>query len=175
MHRASLNDLSPQERAELSQLIQQYATPTIVGQHVNAPPEIHMDGSIFLSFHRNYLAGLESYLVGQGHPEWSPLPAWDPATRIPDEFNPPNQGPNRLVDLNPNVSFSPEFDPENLGNFETDEDLGMDQPGARHHRWDHGRTSVRRGRRSSGPGTALSTTSGGRGRGRPSSRPIAWG
>ena len=125
MHRPNLNDLSAQQRTQLARLIQQYVTPAIVNQHFNAPHEVHHDGSVFLSFHRNYLAGLDNFLVDQGHPDWVPVPYWNPASRIPDEFNIPNQGPDRLVNLDPNVSFSPEFDEANLGNFDTDEELGM--------------------------------------------------
>ncbi len=126
MHRLNLTGLEPNERTQLAELIQQYTTPAIIGQHISPPPGVHTDGSIFLSWHREYLAGLEDFLVGQGHPEWSPLPAWDPAEPIPDEFNIPSEGPDRLRNLNPNISFSPEFDPENLGNFENDEELGME-------------------------------------------------
>lgn len=126
MHRQNLNDLSPGDRTHLAETIQQYATPEIVGRHVNAPLELHRDGSFFLSWHREYLAGLENFMVEQGHPEWLPLPAWDPATPIPDEFNIPDQGPDALQNLNPNISFSPEFDPENLDNFDNDEELGME-------------------------------------------------
>jgi Common central domain of tyrosinase len=126
VHRPNLNDLSPGDRTQLAQMIQQYVTPAIVGQHLFPPPGIHSDGSIFLSWHRVYVAGLENFVVQQGHPEWSPLPAWNPAESIPDEFNIPNQGPGALQNLNPNISFSPEFDPENLGNFENDEELGME-------------------------------------------------
>lgn len=125
MHRTNLNELSSEERTQLAQLIQQYATPEIVGRHLFPPPGIHTDGSIFLSWHREYIAGLENFLVEQGHPEWSPLPAWDPSEPIPDEFDIPDEGPDALRNLNPNISFSPEFDSDNLGNFENDEELGM--------------------------------------------------
>ncbi len=54
-----------------------------------------------------------------------PLPAWNPATPIPEQFNIPNTGPDRLRNLNPNISFSPQFDHDHLGDFETDEELGM--------------------------------------------------
>lgn len=124
MHRPNLNDLSPGDRTHLAEMIQQYVTPEIVNLHVSPPGGINIhDPSLFLSWHRAYIAGLENFLVQQGHPEWSPLPAWDPAEPIPDEFNIPDQGPDALRNLDPNISFSPEFDPENLGAFENDEEL----------------------------------------------------
>jgi hypothetical protein len=124
MHRPDLNSLPAAQRTQLAQLIQQYATSAIVNQHLNAPPAVDSSGAVFLSWHRTYLAGLENFLVAQGHPEWSPLPKWNPANPIPAEFNLPNAGPDRLRDLTPNISFSPLFDQANLDNFETDEDLG---------------------------------------------------
>lgn len=124
MHRPDLNGLSPAERAELAQLIDNYASPAIVAQHQSPPPGIHSNGAIFLSWHRNYILGLENYLIAQGRPEWAPLPAWDPASPIPPEFNIPGSGPDALRDLTPNVSFSPQFDHVNLGNFETEAALG---------------------------------------------------
>ncbi len=124
MHRPDLNALPAGQRTQLAQLIQQYVTPAIVSQHLNAPPAVHSVGAEFLSWHRTYIAGLENFLVSQGHPEWSPLPEWNPANAIPAEFNIPNAGAGRLRDLTPNISFSPRFDHANLGNFRTDEDLG---------------------------------------------------
>lgn len=124
MHRTDLNTLAAAERTQLAQLIQQYATPAIVNQHAFPPPEAHAPGTI-LSWHRNFILGLENFLVAQGRPEWVPLPAWDPANQIPAEFNIPNAGPDRLVNLNPGINFSPDFDHANLGNFENNIDLGM--------------------------------------------------
>jgi len=126
MHRLNLINLPPNERALLASLIQQYATPNIIEMHWNAVLSgVHNDPVGFLSFHRNYIAGLETYLMEQGYPQWVTLPAWNPVEPIPEEFNIPNIGPERLQNLNPNVSFSPEFDQENLVNFATVEELGM--------------------------------------------------
>lgn len=124
MHRPNLKSLTAAQRAQLAQLIQQYVTPAIVNQHAFPPPAAHAPATI-LSWHRNFILGLENFLVAQGHPEWSPLPAWNPAEPIPAEFNIPNAGPDRLLNLNPGINFSPDFDHSNLGNFETDTDLGM--------------------------------------------------
>ncbi|NJD78420.1 MAG: hypothetical protein FIB08_15220 [Candidatus Methanoperedens sp.] len=119
MHKQNLNSLSPQDREELARQIQRYVTPTILRQHANPPSGVHTDGTIFLSWHRNYIAGLERYLVDRGFPEWSPLPAWNPAECIPVEFD------IRIQEPCPNISFSPNFDSENLVNFRNDEDLGQ--------------------------------------------------
>ena len=125
MHRPDLNTLSASDRTALADLIEQYTTPAVVQQHTSPPPGVHSDGSVFLSWHRSYIAGLEAFLVAQGRPEWSPLPAWNPSNPIPNQFNRPNSGPRALQDLTPNVSFSPTFDEANLVNFDTDDELGL--------------------------------------------------
>lgn len=122
MHRRSLSSVSPKDRAALAGLIQQYVTPAIVSQHLTTP-DIH-GGATFLSWHRNYLVGLENFLLAQGRPDFVPLPAWDPSEPIPSEFNIPDSGPGALQNLDPGITFSPQFDEENLGNWETEDDLG---------------------------------------------------
>ncbi|MHB8918038.1 MAG: tyrosinase family protein [Desulfocucumaceae bacterium] len=125
MSRSNLSSLSENERSTLASLILQYVTPEIVEEHRNAALSgAHSDPVLFLSFHRRYIGGLEGFLQEQGYPQWVPLPAWNPAEPIPEEFNIPNAGPGQLENLNPNVSFSPQFDPENLINYETVEELG---------------------------------------------------
>lgn len=125
MHRRDLSSLSESDRAQLADLIEQYATPAVVQQHINGPPGLHTSGTVFLSWHRAYLGGLEAFLVAQGQAQWSPLPAWNPATPIPSEFNRPDSGRDALVDLTPNVSFSPDFDEPALASFTSDDELGM--------------------------------------------------
>lgn len=125
MSRPNLNSLSENERLTLVSLILQYVTPEIVEEHRNAALSgAHSDPVLFLSFHRRYVGGLEGFLQEQGYPHWVPLPSWNPEEPIPEEFNIPNTGPGQLENLNPNVSFSPQFDPENLANYETVEELG---------------------------------------------------
>jgi hypothetical protein len=125
MHRQNINSLTANERSQLARLIRQYATPAVVNQHWEAVRAgAHNSPTEFLAFHRNYLAGLENYLAVQGYPQWVPLPVWNPAEPIPEEFNIPNTGPGRLINLNPGISFSPQFDRVNLSNFKTDADLG---------------------------------------------------
>ncbi|MFA7467492.1 MAG: tyrosinase family protein [Desulfotomaculaceae bacterium] len=125
MSRPSLNNLSVDDRRLLASLIQQYATPQIIDLHWNAAQAgAHSDPIMFLTFHREYIGGLETFLLEQGFPQFVPLPAWNPVEPISGEFNIPNVGPRRLRNLNPNVSFSPEFDPENLSSFRTITELG---------------------------------------------------
>jgi hypothetical protein len=125
MRRPDLNNLPAADRTLLAELILQYATPDVVAVHWDAVQSgAHNDPAMFLSFHRNYIAGLETFLEEQGYPQFVPLPAWNPANPIPEEFNIPATGPDRLQNLDPQVSFSPEFDRENLKNYETVEALG---------------------------------------------------
>ena len=121
-----MNNLTVSDRRLLAGLIQQYATPEIIDIHWNAAQAgAHSDPVMFLTFHRDYIGGLEVYLSNQGFPQFAPLPAWNPAEPIPAEFNIPNFGFRRLRNLNPNVSFSPEFDRQNLSDFRTAAELGM--------------------------------------------------
>ncbi|KJS11391.1 MAG: hypothetical protein VR67_13920 [Peptococcaceae bacterium BRH_c8a] len=125
MSRPNLNNLTVGDRRLLASLIQQYATPEIIDLHWNAAQAgAHRDPVMFLTFHREFIGGLEVFLLGQSFPMAAPLPAWNPAESIPGEFNIPNFGPRRLRNLNPNVSFSPDFDLENLNNFRTVAELG---------------------------------------------------
>lgn len=126
MHRKNLKDLSAEDRNILARLIQQYATPAVVSEHREAMAAgVHNSPVGFLYFHRNYIAGLERYLQRQGFEKWVPLPQWNPADPIPEEFNIPDTGSGRLRNLNPNISFSPRFDLPNLASFHSDEELGM--------------------------------------------------
>jgi len=125
MSRPNLDNLTVGNRRLLASLIQQYATPEIIDIHWNAAQSgAHSNPVMFLNFHREYIGGLEVFLLGRGFPGAAPLPAWNPAGPIPGEFNIPNIGPRRLRNLNPAVSFSPEFDPENLSSFRTVAELG---------------------------------------------------
>ena len=126
MHRPDLNALPADERTLLAGLIQQYTTPNIIRIHRDAIISgAHNNPVTFLSFHRNYIGGLEAFLLELAQSRWVPLPAWNPVEPIPREFNIPDAGLDRLRNLNPNVSFSPEFDQENLPNFRTVEELGQ--------------------------------------------------
>lgn len=126
MSRSSLNNLTASEKNELSGLVQLYATPAVVDQHLKAVQSgIHNNPVSFLAFHREYIGGLESFLSRQGYSKYAPLPAWNPIEPIPREFNIPSTGPGKLVNLDPKISFSPEFDHNNLNRFRTETDFGM--------------------------------------------------
>ena len=125
MSRPNLNSLTVNDRILLANLIQQYVTPEIIDIHWNATQSgAHSNPVMFLTFHREYISGLEAFLLEQGLPQFVPLPAWNPAEPIPGEFNIPSIGPRRLRNLNPNVSFSPEFDQDNLSSFNSVAELG---------------------------------------------------
>lgn len=105
-------DFTPAERDTLVDLMQQYITSDIVELHCNFRNltgnndlQIHDDFN-FLPFHRAYMEGMEDFFILNGHPEFVPLPSWDPNTPTPTEF--------RLVDAdcmstdcNINVSGGP--------------------------------------------------------------------
>jgi len=125
MSRPNLNELSEEARALLVSLIERYTTPQVVNTHWRAAlAGVHTNPTEFLIFHRQFLSGLEDFLREQGELQFVPLPAWNPAEPIPREFNIPSTGIMRLRKLNPQISFSPEFDSENLSRFSTLAELG---------------------------------------------------
>lgn len=82
------------EQTTLATLMQQYITADVIEDHCNGtkqmmelpmPAMIHDDEN-FLPFHRAYLEGMEDFLLIKGHPEFVPLPAWDPGTICPTAF-----------------------------------------------------------------------------------------
>lgn len=126
MNRANPRHLLADERTVLADLIQLHTTPEVIRLHREAVMSgIHNNPVGFLSFHRSYISVLESFLSGRGYQQWVPLPAWEPSEPIPAEFHIPDEGMDALQNTNPQVSFSPEFDTENLVNFETAEELGL--------------------------------------------------
>jgi len=85
-----VNDFTPAERATLVDLMQQYITAEIVNYHcdyinLSGEPNIHDDFN-FLPFHRVYMEGMEDFFILNGHPEFVPVPSWDPTTPTPIEF-----------------------------------------------------------------------------------------
>ena len=46
----------------------------------------HSDDEMFFSWHRDYIRGLEEYLLDRGYAQFVPLPAWNPINAIPDPF-----------------------------------------------------------------------------------------
>ena len=56
----------------------------------DANTRVHGGGKLFLPWHRDFIASLETFLIAQGFPQYVPLPKWNPATCIPDAFFGPN-------------------------------------------------------------------------------------
>lgn len=52
----------------------------------------HSNNEMFFSWHRDYIQGLENWLLENGHSEFVPLPGWNPNTAMPSAFH------NALVD-----------------------------------------------------------------------------
>ena len=46
----------------------------------------HSNNETFFSWHRDYIQGLEQFLLDMGYPEFVPLPAWNPSTAMPEAF-----------------------------------------------------------------------------------------
>lgn len=77
------------QREQLFNLMLQYIDETVLQEHCNmvmiSGGMIHSDFD-FLPFHRSYLQGMEDFLIAQNHPEFVPLPKWDPSVPAPAEF-----------------------------------------------------------------------------------------
>jgi hypothetical protein len=112
-YRKDIYELFPEERAELAGLIIDYLTseewsgydpnhPDVTLRHPSLKYDVvaahsaygdpsvsitwHSDTELFLSWHRDYIRGLEGYLLEQGYHDYVPLPSWNPNTSVPDEF-----------------------------------------------------------------------------------------
>ena len=119
-----ITDFNSTQRTTLVNLMQQYITAQIVEYHCDyvaqgGESDIHDDFN-FMPFHRVYIEGMEDYFMLSGHPEFVPLPAWDPSTPTPTEFQVvdadcmatvcnngvgagiPSQYCNNSIDWNPN-------------------------------------------------------------------------
>jgi len=46
----------------------------------------HSNDDRFFTWHRNYIQELEDWLLSEGHTQFVPLPAWNPADGMPAEF-----------------------------------------------------------------------------------------
>lgn len=103
-NRPDVSTLSSSDQVELGNLILEYlqSVPNpgfkngdpeflrwdIVAQHSaygnsQQHPAWHSNNEMFFSWHRDYIQGLEQYLINSGHPEFVPLPAWNPENPIP--------------------------------------------------------------------------------------------
>lgn len=63
---------------------------TIIGKHTQwgdaVQTLINHSGEEFLSWHREYITGLEQYLLDRGFPQYVPLPYWNPNEPLPNTF-----------------------------------------------------------------------------------------
>ena len=83
-------DFTGAQKTTLVNLMQEYIDAEIVDYHCNftnlsGEEDIHDDFN-FMPFHRVYLEGMEDFLIMKGHPEFVPLPSWDPDTGTPSQF-----------------------------------------------------------------------------------------
>jgi len=46
----------------------------------------HSNNETFFSWHRDYMQGLENWLLEKGHSDFVPLPGWNPNTAMPNAF-----------------------------------------------------------------------------------------
>lgn len=104
--REDISELDANAQSQLADLILQYLTSvenpmynpaidhpaqkyTIVAEHSNFGGDAsawHSNDEVFFSWHRDYIQGLENWLLEQGYPEFVPLPAWNPNQPIPSAF-----------------------------------------------------------------------------------------
>lgn len=80
--RPNIDTLSATDRARLRDLMVAYITVEVLQGHVNI---VHT-GATLLTGHQLYLRDMETYLSANGGGAFVPLPRWDPATPIPEEF-----------------------------------------------------------------------------------------
>lgn len=92
--RPNITSFTAAQQATLATLMQQYITADVINDHCSMnkqmmelpmPAHIHDDVN-FLQFHRAYIEKMEDFLYLSGHPEFVPLPAWDPNTPCPTAF-----------------------------------------------------------------------------------------
>ncbi len=88
------NDLTSAERTLLAQLELDYLTGgnlsgaqrgAVVAEHRVAINAWH-GAPQFFPGHRGYIGEFELFLLNAGHPEFVPLPKWNPANPVPEEF-----------------------------------------------------------------------------------------
>jgi Common central domain of tyrosinase len=124
-HRADLNTLTTAQRTQLVNLMLNYLTDAVVGDHVSI---VHSGLELFTG-HRAYLLGMENYLTANGGGAFVPLPFWNSASPIPPEFNVvKNPGPGRppLANLNPGIPKPPQFEHPAVCEYDDPAQLGND-------------------------------------------------
>lgn len=120
-----LNSISPAERSRLAGLMLDYLTDEVVDAHVRI---VHFGEQTFIGHHA-YIEEMEAYLAANGGKRFVPLPFWDPAKPVPEEFNAVRKrddGTPRppLVNLNPAMPLPQRFISPDLCEFRNADDLG---------------------------------------------------
>jgi len=110
--RPSIHDFGPTAREDLANAILAFITQPILDEHANGH-DWHQSTELFFIRHHAYMNELEAYLLDHGMFAYLPVPKWDPATPIPDEFmvfdslvapqDPMNQTPDMHVEDAVNV------------------------------------------------------------------------
>jgi Common central domain of tyrosinase len=126
--RDSLLNLSPADRQQLAQLLFQYINDQVLFVHSSGHDWHHPGSPRFFLGHREYLGSFESFLLRSGNARFVPLPAWDPATTIPQEFStvkPSDTGISRpaLTGLSPGLPKPAGLQAGNVCGISSIEDL----------------------------------------------------
>lgn len=109
-HHPALNSFTSNERSDLVNLILPYLTDAVVAAHVKI---VHFGEQTFIG-HGAYIEELEAYLLKQDGKEFVPLPRWDSADPIPEEFSvvkTQDDGTERpaLANLDPHMPLPEQF------------------------------------------------------------------
>lgn len=112
MNRPAFNGFNEAE----TEAILDYICGDIVDYHVDNMGVAH--GPQFLQWHREYLEGLEDYLLAEGFDDLVPLPAWNPCSEVPWMPNIP--GPLTTCPEQPAMPDGLEGESYDCGNFATD-------------------------------------------------------
>ncbi len=129
IQRESIEDLDADEQCELRNLMLDYlvigfddtAGPNdwnkypIVDMHFNppfgSPGDFHNYMEEFATWHRNYVQGMEEYILSRGYTQYVPLPYWSPHMMIPDAFYnyacPDDDGNDTYANLPESDDFPP--------------------------------------------------------------------
>ncbi len=84
--RPDIYSFTSTERTQLRNLIMNYISDPIVSEHMANMNVAHSYQLSFLTWHRDYIGGLENYLRNNGWGQFVPLPSWNPNTSIPSQF-----------------------------------------------------------------------------------------
>jgi hypothetical protein len=124
-HHQDLNCFTSSERKDLVNLMLPYLTDAVVAAHVKI---VHFGEQTFIG-HSAYIGELEGYLLAEAGNMFVPLPQWDPADPIPEEFNvvkAQDDGTERapLVNLNPGMPLPEQFVVPRLCEYRDADTLG---------------------------------------------------